>query len=81
MEDRDRTVSRMLIPALLRAQTIPSPFFKGLACYGVLQVSGYQARLAISSLKESEEVVTGAHSPLLRRCSSTSAAKYRFFLE
>src|SRR5438309_2142043 len=32
--DRDRTVSRIVIPSLLRVQTIPSSCFQEPACYG-----------------------------------------------
>lgn len=55
--------------------------FQGAGVLWRTALSGYQARLAISSLEVHEEVVTGAHNPLLRRHSSTSAAKYRFLLE
>jgi len=36
---------------------------------------------AIPSMSEIEEVVTGANTPLLRRCCSTSVAEIRFVFE
>jgi len=42
------------------------------------ELMGYHA---IPSMSDIEEVVTGANTPMLRRCCSTSAADIRFVFE
>src|SRR2546430_7111489 len=67
-------------PVLLRVQTIPSPLFGGPACYGIHRF-GFTPGDPIPSLPLGEGVVTGASTPMPRRCRSTSAAKIRFVFE
>src|SRR5262249_8881240 len=69
--DRDRTVSRMLVPHYCGHRLYLHPLSRG------WRVMAF----AISPCKRYGEVVTGAHTPMLRRCCSTSTADIRFVFE
>src|SRR5919106_2068565 len=78
-EDRDRTVSRMLVPHCWGHRLYLHPVSRGRRVMGSID-SPSMAEDPISSLSN-EEVVTGAEKPLPRRCRSTSAADIRFVFE
>src|SRR2546421_1432118 len=76
--DRDRTVSRMFSRITAGIDYTFTLFPGAGVSWRPLDIQPYDA---IPSLGESEEVVTGVNTPLLRRYCSTSAAVTRFGFE
>src|ERR1700729_4501481 len=81
--DRDRTVSRMLIPYYYGHRLYLHPISRGWRVMASAGVRGLrcQPEEAISSLLLAKKSLQGHNTPVLRRCRSTSTADIRFVFE